>query len=66
MSRNINTVLFEAVIIGLMNATLIFGINKLNIKLESSILHVIVGALIHLIFEYTGGNRWWCTQTYKV
>lgn len=66
MSRNINTVLFEAVIIGLMNATLIFGINKLNIKLESSILHVIAGALIHVIFEYTGGNRWWCTQTYKL
>jgi hypothetical protein len=24
------------------------------------------GVLIHVGFEYTGGNRWWCEQTYKL
>jgi hypothetical protein len=66
MSRPITTVLAEAIIIGIMNATLIFGINKLNLKLDTPILHLIAGALIHIIFEYTGGNKWWCTQTYKL
>ena len=66
MSRPVTTVLVEAIIIGIMNATLIFGINKLNLKLDTPILHLIAGALIHIIFEYTGGNRWWCTQTYKL
>jgi hypothetical protein len=54
----------EALVIGVMNAVLIFGIKQMNFKIESSLLHFIAGALIHLIFEYTGGNKWWCTQTY--
>lgn len=65
-TRPITAVFVEALVIGIMNATLIFGMDKLNFKLDSPILHLIAGALIHLIFEYTGGNKWWCTQTYKL
>ena len=66
MTRPVTTVLVEALIIGIMNAVLIFAISKLNIKMDIPILHLIAGALIHIIFEYTGGNKWWCTQTYRV
>ena len=66
MTRPVTTVLVEALIIGIMNAVLIFAISKLNIKMDTPVLHLIAGALIHVIFEYTGGNKWWCTQTYKM
>jgi len=66
MTRPVTTVLVEALIIGIMNAVLIFAISKLNIKMDTPVLHLIAGALIHVIFEYTGGNKWWCTQTYRV
>ena len=65
-TRPITAVFVEALVIGVMNATLIFGMDTLNFKLDSPILHLIAGALIHLVFEYTGGNKWWCTQTYKL
>ncbi len=64
--RPASVVLVEALIIGIMNAVLIYGIAKLNIKLDTPVLHLLAGALIHIIFEYTGGNRWWCTQTYRI
>jgi len=64
MNRPIINVAIEALIIGLMNATLIYGINKVDPTLESPLLHLAAGALIHVIFEYTGGNRWWCKTTY--
>lgn len=66
MTRATTVVLVEALIIGIMNAVLIFAISKINIKMETPILHLLAGALIHIIFEYTGGNKWWCTQTYKL
>jgi hypothetical protein len=65
MTRPIQNVLLESIIIGLMNVT-IFYILK-NVKgLETFWLLFLSGALIHIIFEYTGGNKWWCTQTYKI
>jgi hypothetical protein len=63
--RSTSTVLAEALIIGIMNAVLIYAISKLNITLDTPVLHLLAGALIHIIFEYSGGNRWWCTQTYR-
>ena len=66
MTRHVTTILMEALIIGIMNAALIFGVSKMNLNIETSILHLLTGALIHIIFEYTGGNKWWCTQTYKL
>ena len=65
MMRSTSTVLVEALVIGIMNAVLIYAISKLNITLDTPVLHLLAGALIHIIFEYTGGNRWWCTQTYR-
>ena len=66
MNRSVNTVLIEAVVIGIMNVTLIYAIKKLNVNIQNYWLYLIAGALIHIIFEYTGGNKWWCTQTYKL
>jgi hypothetical protein len=54
----------EALVIGVMNAALIFGIKQMNFKIETPLLHFIAGALIHILFEYSGGNRWWCKTTY--
>ncbi len=65
MMRSTSTVLVEALVIGIMNAVLIYAISKLNITLDTPVLHLLAGALIHIIFEYTGGNKWWCTQTYR-
>ena len=64
MNRPVINVFIEAFVIGVMNAVLIFSINQLNFKIDTPFLHLIAGALIHIIFEYTGGNKWWCTQTY--
>lgn len=65
MMRSTSTVLVEALVIGIMNAVLIYAISTLNITLDTPVLHLLAGALIHIIFEYTGGNKWWCTQTYR-
>jgi uncharacterized membrane protein len=65
MSRPISTVLIEAIVIGIMNATLFWSLNQIGFVIPKSVLLTICGALIHIIFEYTGGNEWWCRQTYK-
>ena len=62
MTRPITIVLIEALIIGVMNIILVMGLDKINVPM----VPLIAGALIHIIFEYTGGNKWWCTQTYKI
>ena len=62
MSRPIITVLIESLVIGIMNLVLIMGLEKMNVPMVT----LIAGAIIHIIFEYTGGNKWWCTQTYKL
>lgn len=64
MERPVKTVLIEAFVIGIMN--LIIIVTLTNIGLPHMVEYVIAGALIHIIFEYTGGNKWWCTQTYKL
>jgi hypothetical protein len=66
MTRPLNTVLIEAIVIGVMNVSIIYGIKRLNTNIENYLLYLIAGALIHILFEYTGGNKWWCTQTYKL
>ena len=66
MNRPINIVLTESIVIGLMNLALIWTLTKIGTDLPHLSEYVIAGALIHLIFEYTGGNKWWCTQTYKL
>lgn len=65
MQRQLTTVAFEALIIGIMNAALFYLLQKLDIKINTQTLLILCGALIHIIFEYSGGNEWWCRQTYK-
>lgn len=65
MTRPVRNVLLESIIIGLANVTIFYGLK--NIKgLDIFWLLFLSGALIHIIFEYTGGNKWWCEQTYKL
>lgn len=66
MLRPITTVLTESVIIGLMNLVIISLLIRFATNISHKIQYIIAGALIHLIFEYTNGNKWWCTQTYKL
>ena len=65
MQRPVTTVLIEAIVIGIMNAVLYQLLKVTKIVIPTHILLMICGALIHIIFEYTGGNEWWCRQTYK-
>jgi len=65
MSRPIVSVAVESIIIGMMNVGIFYTL-KYFTKLDIVWLLFITGAMIHLIFEYTGGNKWWCTQTYKI
>lgn len=66
MTRPITTVALEAIIIGIMNAGLFHILKMFKLILPIHILLLICGALIHIIFEYTGGNAWWCKQTYNL
>ena len=66
MTRQVTTVLLEAIIIGIMNALLFVVLKQLNVKTNPMLLLVVCGALIHLIFEYMGANKWWCKRTYTL
>jgi hypothetical protein len=65
MTRPVQTILLESVIIGLMNVTIFYILKNVK-RLDVFWLLFLSGALIHIIFEYTGGNKWWCEQTYKL
>lgn len=64
--RPVKDVLTEAIVIGLFNITLFYMLQSVPMKLSTPILLFLCGAFIHIFFEYTGGNQWWCTQTYKI
>ena len=66
MPRPVQTVMIEALVIGIMNAALFYLLKILKIVVPTHILLMICGALIHIIFEYTGGNEWWCKRTYTL
>ena len=67
--RSVVTVMLEAIVIGIMNTLIIVALEKIimktEIKIKTSTLYFISGALIHLLFEVFGGNEWWCLTTYK-
>lgn len=65
MARPVRNVLLESIIIGLANVTIFYGLKTIR-GLDIFWLLFLSGALIHIIFEYTGGNKWWCEQTYKL
>lgn len=62
-ARPVQSVLSEAMIIGVMNLVFFMILTRL-IKLSTPLRLIIVGALIHIVFEYSGGNEWWCKSTY--
>jgi hypothetical protein len=64
MYRPVVNVAIESIIIGMMNVGIFYSLKYFK-KLDLVWLLFITGAMIHIIFEYTGGNKWWCTQTYK-
>lgn len=65
MERSIKTVTLEALVIGATNALLFWLLNLIGLKINKLLILVLVGALIHVIFEYTGANKWWCETTYN-
>jgi len=50
-------------VIGVMNLLIFMLLNRL-FKLSTPVKLFIGGALIHIAFEYSGGNEWWCKSTY--
>jgi len=46
-----------------MNLFLFMLLNHL-FKISTPVKLFIGGALIHIAFEYSGGNEWWCKSTY--
>ena len=66
MTRPINIVLVESIVIGAMNMSLFWILSSQFKRMPAIQILFLCGALIHLIFEYIGANKWWCTQTYKL
>ena len=62
-TRPVQFVLTEAMIIGVMNLIFFMILTRL-FKLSTSLSLILGGALIHIAFEYSGGNEWWCKSTY--
>jgi len=65
MNRPITNVAIESIVIGLMTVGIFYSLKYFK-NLDLPWLLFITGALIHIIFEYTGGNKWWCNQTYRI
>jgi len=61
--RPVKDILTEAIIIGIMNVALFYAIGSASKKITTPTAVLVAGMAIHLMFEYTGGNQWWCTQT---
>lgn len=60
--RELSSVLIEATVIGLMTVVL-YTLLSIS-KMPNLAILFLTGVLIHVLFEYTGGNEWWCRKTY--
>jgi len=60
--RNVFTVGFEAVVVGMVLLALL--VLTKNLPVHPAVAVVLAGALTHVVFEYLGLNRWWCKVTY--
>ena len=61
--RNVFTVGFEALVVGLLLLLLLAFTSRLPVC--PAVAVVLAGALTHVAFEYLGLNRWWCMVTYQ-
>jgi len=65
--RSVRTVGFEAIVIGIINYMIYWIITTVGPKLNTPLILVMCGALIHLLFEYSpvgNLNKWWCYNTF--
>lgn len=67
--RPVFTVLKESIVVGLATivaAYVLYKINKnyLNKALDVYGILFLVGFFLHLVFEYTGVNRWYCEEVW--
>ena len=60
--RSLQTITFEAIVIGIMNVFISLTLSMF-IKNPMVVLFI-TGALIHIILEFLGLNEWWCKVTY--
>ena len=65
MTRPVRDVLLEATIIGILNIAIYYLLRRISKKSTTTLLLFVAGFMIHILFEYSGGNEWWCRQTYK-
>ena len=63
--RNPITIATECLVIGSMNVALFYVLRDRITQLSNLAIIFICGVLIHLLFEVSGGNEWWCRSTYK-
>ena len=70
-----NTLLIEAIVIGIITVILGIVVAKImekTMKFEKNSLlpmyigTFVVGASLHLIFEFSGINSWWCKSVYNL
>lgn len=75
MIRSVGLVAVEAIVIGILNVIFISILKSLSLlkslkthmneDISHYIEYMLAGILIHVGFEYTGGNQKWCIETYK-
>uniref|UniRef100_A0A6C0M071 Uncharacterized protein n=1 Tax=viral metagenome TaxID=1070528 RepID=A0A6C0M071_9ZZZZ len=58
------TILQEALAVGLVLIVIYWLVNRLLLKYNIWIKLMVSGMLFHIIFEYTGINRWYVSNYY--
>lgn len=62
--RPIQNIVTEAIVIGVLNF-IIYMILKRYTNLSVNMKLLLSGALIHILFEFSGANELWCRTTYE-
>ena len=65
-----DTLIYEVIAIGVMSLVLTYILNYIIkgmspiFDYQQMVIPFLVGALIHILFEFTGMNEKWCRMTY--